>query len=531
MHTYDVDLQELHLRTSGLLGPTGRLLMQRRITKDLLTYLPGKALPALAAFITVPIYTHLFSPDEFGNYVLATAASEFLLLGAISGFGQASVRFFSTYQLKSGLSSYFATIFGSVGLITVLVAAACSSLLLIFRPLIPSDLYPLLWAALALFVVSAWFNTLTDVLRGQEESRWYSLVWISQHYGGIIFGLILVLVLGTGISGLIWGQTLSLLLPTIPLIWFTTRSVAIRPAHLNRADFKQLWTFAWPVTIGNIAFWTLSLADRYIVNMFRGSYEVGLYAIANKISSRTILLLASLFFLVPAPLISRLWEERGRQVTEEALTEFTRMLFLMIIPAVVGISLIAAPLVRLLADEAYFRGYTAIWLVAFASMALGLSDLGSIGCLVTNRTRLIARNQCLAAGAGLILNFILVPKFGFMGAAMSAAIAFSLLAGLQAVTSARFLTWRWPITSLWRVLTASVAMSASVLLLQVSIPSSTTVWQVAGLLISVIVGGLTYGSVLWILGEISPHHMFELFRLDRHRSVISQVTGKTGHKG
>ena len=82
--------------------------MQRRITKDLLTYLPARALPALAAFITVPIYTHLFSPAEFGNYVLAVAAAEFLLLATVTGFGQAAVRFFSAYQLRSGLSSYFA---------------------------------------------------------------------------------------------------------------------------------------------------------------------------------------------------------------------------------------------------------------------------------------------------------------------------------------------------------------------------------------------------------------------------------------
>ena len=76
-------------------------LMQSRITKDMLTYLPGKALPALAAFITVPIYTRLFSPAEFGNYILAVAAEEFLLLGTATGLGQAAVRFFSAYKLRS----------------------------------------------------------------------------------------------------------------------------------------------------------------------------------------------------------------------------------------------------------------------------------------------------------------------------------------------------------------------------------------------------------------------------------------------
>ena len=109
--------------------------MQKRITKDLLTYLPGKALPALASFITVPIYTRLFSPAEFGNYVLAVAAAEFLLLATISGFGQGAVRFFSAYQRRSGLSSYFAAIFGSVGLIALLAAAASAGILMIFRSL------------------------------------------------------------------------------------------------------------------------------------------------------------------------------------------------------------------------------------------------------------------------------------------------------------------------------------------------------------------------------------------------------------
>jgi O-antigen/teichoic acid export membrane protein len=504
--------------------------MQKRITKDLLTYLPARALPALAGFITVPIYTRLFSPDQFGNYALAVAAAEFLLLGTITGFGQGAVRFFSAYQLRSGLSSYFAVVFGSVGLITLAAAAASASILVIIRSLIPSDLYPLLWAALALFVANACFTTLTDVLRGQEKSRWYSVIWISQCYGGVIFGLILVLVFKMGVGGLIWGQTLGLLLAIIPLVWLTTRSVAIRPAHFNRSDFRQIWTFAWPVTIANIAFWTLSLSDRYVVELFRGSYEVGLYSVAGKISARTIQLFVSLFVLVPNPIVCRLWEERGRQATEEALTIFTRMFFLMVIPAVFGLAVVAVPLVRLLADEAYFDGYRAIWLVACASMALGLIELARVGCLVTNRTRLIALNQCVAAGAGLILNFILVPVFGFMGAALSTAVSFSLLVGLLAISSARFLTWRWPLTTLWRVLTASAAMSAAVLLLQVGLRSDTTVWQAVSLLLSIMVGALTYGLVLWVLGEIAPGHLLDLFGADRRRAAINPATGETGRE-
>jgi len=320
------------------------------------------------------------------------------------------------------------------------------------------------------------------------------------------------------------------LLPIAPLVRLTTRSVAIRTADFDRSDFRQLWAFALPFTIGNLAFWSLSLADRYIVEVLRGSYEVGLYSVAAKIPQRSIQLLVGLFFLVPAPIISRLWEERGRQATEEALTAFTRMFCLMVIPAVAGLALVAAPLMRLLADEAYFAGYPVIGLVACAAAGLGLSDLGSSGCLVTNRTHLIARNQCLAAGAGLILNLIFVPVLGFIGAALSAALSFSFLAGLQAITSARFLTWRWPLRSLWRVLVASAAMAGSVLLVRAGLPSDTTVWQVVNLLLSIAIGALVYGAVLWALGEISPPQLRGLIGADPRRPSIAPTTRETGRE-
>lgn len=502
--------------------------MHKRITKDLLKYLPGQALPALAGFITVPIYTRMFAPDQFGDYVLAAAAVEFLLLGTATGFGQAAVRFFSTYQLKSSLSSYFITVFSSIGFIVVTAAGIGAGFLALLRSFIPADLYLLLWLAILLFIVSACSATLMDVLRGQEKSIWYSVFSIIQSFGGIIFGLILVLGFRMGIAGLIWGQTLGFLVPMIPLIWLTTRSVDFRFARTDPAGYKQLWAFALPFTLGNLAYWTLSFSDRYILEIFRGGYEVGLYSVASKISWRTIQLLVNLFFLVPAPLISRLWEERGRQATEEALTAFTRIFFLIIIPAVSGITILAAPLVRLLADEAYFGGYPAIWLVACASMALGLTNLGISGCLVANRTHLVARNQCLAAGASVILNLILVPMFGFMGAATSALLSFSLLAGLVAISSSRFLTWRWPLRSLWRVLIASAAMAVSLLLLETVLPIATILWQVTSLLLSVMVGAMVYGLALWALGEVSPQQLVVLFRADRSHMISNVVAGNTG---
>lgn len=501
--------------------------MQKRITKDLLTYLPGQALPALAAFITVPIYTRLFLPKDYGNFLLAVTVTEFLLLATTTGFGQAAVRFYSAFRLKTGLSSYFSIVITSLALITVIVVCVYTSILIIFKNLIPVDIYSLLWAALAFFVVSAWFATLSDVLRGQEKSKWFSLFSIIQSFGGILFGLLLVLQFKIGIVGLIWGQVLGLLIPIPALLWLTSRSIPIGKEYFNQADFKKIWLFALPFTLGNISFWILSSSDRYIINLFHGSFQVGLYGVANKISWRSVQLLVYLFYLVPAPIVSRLWEEQGVKATEDALRSFTRIFFLIIIPAVVGLSVIAAPLVKLIADEAYFSGYTAIGLVACASMAQGLANLANTGCLVSNHTKLIAKNQVIAAVVGLILNFSLVPSFGFMGSAFSAIIAFSVLVILNSKDSARFLTWHWPWNSLWHVLVASAAMSAVVLSIQLGFKPESVLGQVVLLLISISIGALTYGLILRFFKEISFNQLFSFFqanpRMDAKYSEKDQM--------
>ncbi len=438
------------------------------------------------------------------------------MLATITGFGQAVVRFFSIFNNRNELPNYFATIFFSTGLVTLLITAVSSSILGLVGSYISYELLPLLWAALALFVASAWYATLMDVLRSQEKSSWYTFISICQSFSGIIFGLILVLEFGMGITGLVWGQTLGLLWPIIPLIWLTTKSATIHRMNIKGSDIRQLWKFAWPFTFGNIAFWSLSLADRYIVNMFRGSYEVGLYTVANKISWRTIQLLVYLFFLVPAPIISRLWEERGRKAAEEALTAFTRVFFMTIIPAVCGLSVVAAPLIKLITEEAYFDSYQAIWLVACASMGLGLTNLGCTGCLVSKRTYLIARNQCVMAGIGLGLNFLLVPKLGYIGAALTAVVSYSILAGIQAYTSSHYMTWRWPIKSLIKVILASSLMAGAVLVVEAAMPEDTMVWRVVSLSLSILSGALVYGLALWILREISPRSLSNLFRSDRN---------------
>ncbi len=481
--------------------------MHRRIVSDLLSYLPAKALPAVTPFITVPIFTRQFSPDQYGDYMLAFGVAELLLAATCSGFAAGAVRFYAAYDRAADLPGYFAALLTSITVVIVAASSLTALGLALGRGAIAPNLYPLLWVALLTFMVNAWYTGLVHVLRAQERSRWYTAFEIASRYGTVILSLVLIFGFGAGVEALLWGQFLALLIAAGPLYWLATRGLSVRVLAPPPDAVRRMWRYALPLTAGNIAFWSLRLADRYIIQGFRSTYEVGLYSVSYNLSARSIDLVVGLFFLVPGPIIMRLWEEQGRVAAEEALASITRLFFMLIVPAVAGLAVTAAPLVRLLADAAYFDGHRAIWLVACASMAFGLGQLGSFGLLLENKTGLVARNQFLVTGLSVGLNILTVPIWGFMGAALSAAVSFTLLAGLQSACSARYLTWRWPVKSFLHVVAAAVTMAGVVALFLEAFggydarTSSGTLVLVC--LTAVIIGMVSYGFILVALGEFS----------------------------
>jgi len=60
--------------------------------------------------------------------------------------------------------------------------------------------------------------------------------------------------------------------------------------------------YSFPLVLGNLAAWVLSLSDRYILEFFRGSQEVGIYSASYAISEKSIFLLVSLFMLASGPI-------------------------------------------------------------------------------------------------------------------------------------------------------------------------------------------------------------------------------------
>lgn len=485
--------------------------MLERFIKDILTYLPSKFLPALTGLITAPILTRLLIPAEYGNWALAIGVSDFLFALACSGIGASVIRFFPAYRTRSELDYFFVSLISTTGL-TIIVASLLSFLLLfIFQTKIPATLYPLLIISILIFIVQSVFTIFSEVARAQNRSSlytWYNLIF---YYGSLGLGIFLLVFFKLGVKGLMLG-TLAIVVVALPFLLHTTlQGIQLSWRYLRNSDIFELWRYAWPLALGNIAFWGLRISDRYVIGLFRNEAEVGLYSAVYNLSDKTINILVTLFLLSMGPLVHTVWEEQGREATEKTLAMVTRLFLIICLPATIGLSILALPFISIFTGSAYHEGYRIVGYVAFSAFAYGLAQIVSRGTLIAKQSGKVGINFIVSAVVNVGLNVLLIPKYGYIVAGVTTLIGYALLFTLQTISAHPYLTWHFPFITLRNILLASTIMGLTAwgvfLFAGKGNPES-----VLALFLSVFTGALTYFIALWLLGEVNEEEKLKILQ-------------------
>ena len=80
------------------------------IFTDMIKYAPSKLCGMLGNVITVPIYTSLFTTEQYGLYTISIAMLSFLCIIFSDWVGLSGLRFFRHHQLMEDLPKYLTTL-------------------------------------------------------------------------------------------------------------------------------------------------------------------------------------------------------------------------------------------------------------------------------------------------------------------------------------------------------------------------------------------------------------------------------------
>jgi len=215
--------------------------------------------------------------------------------------------------------------------------------------------------------------------------------------------------------------------------------------------------------------------------------EVGIYSASYNITDRTIGLLATLFMLAGAPIGMSIWERQGENEIKKFVCEQTRYYLIFCLPAVVGLSVLAKPIIEIFTTQKYYEGYRIIPLVALGCFFLGLQHRFQWGFSLHKKTGFISVAIVVSGLLNLFLNFLLIPQYGYMLAAITTLISYVFLLFLMIIVSRRFFIWEFPFKSLAKAMCASSVMGIVVYHIGNSLTSSTLLNLVLGICFGIVV--------------------------------------------
>jgi len=471
--------------------------MIRNFSKDFMQYLPAQIVPTIVGLISLPIFTHLFLPADYGNYTLVVSTVSILCI-IVGWLSMAIIRYYQNSKDNNKLSEFY----GNVIILLILSIAAVVFLyfitLLYLRVKISPQLWDLFLLGIPLFIFSASCQTLLQFLRASRQINYYTIFSASISLATFCIGLVFVMLLKVGVNGLILGLMLSniIILPFL-LVVELKDIVPLNFRNFSIKKTKEMMKYGFPLMVGNLAAWILDVSDRFVLKIYRGSGEVGIYSAHYTISQSSILLFVSLITLTAAPLCFKIWEEQGEARSQKFMNRVTRYYLLLGIPIVIGISILAKPITIILTPVQYLSGYPIISLIAVGVFFLGLEQLFQFGLLFYKKTFYIMLMIIFCGLLNLGLNFWLVPKYGYIAAAFSTLVSYVVLFISILLISKRFYTFKFPLLSSIKILFSSLFMGALIFIAGLFVDLSNILYFST----AVITGIIIYISLLLILKE------------------------------
>lgn len=385
----------------------------------------------LLQIITIPILTSLLSPQIYGVAALFVSALSFASVFALAGIDVSYARTFHSKTPPNGVDvEHFCWRFA---VFSALVTAGVSGMIWVAVSTRSAEFNSWLATLLVIGIVLSVGHTMT-LTRARLDGR-YKVMATATFVSGIVSSAASI-----GIAFWYRKDELALILPMllsylIPLLLLGSPSfVALtKRSSLSRNEGIPLIMIGLAAIVTAPMHWLLSSSDRWFLHHFHGAEAVGVYSIGYSVA-----IIGSIFngavMSVWLPEASREYEQDRERAKLTLGRLMSRLIAAM---AIIWLMVTAAggDLVRLLANERYHSAANYVPFIAGGVFFYGISQLALYGLVLVKQFKWAAFWWLVGGIICLFLNFLLVPRYGGYGAAVTQSVSFAFLAIVILATS------------------------------------------------------------------------------------------------
>ena len=378
-------------------------------------------------FFQNPIMARFLGPDGLGLFSMAMIIVSIIGIIAVFGIDSAIIKYVAEYKGKeqkekvySLVSSAFVTIL-IIGVITSLALFASSN---IFASIFNMPLLSLLLKIYAFaFPFSLMHGVIISYLNGLREMRYYAFIMILQASLALAF-ILALLMIGLGVEGAMLGIVFAIIVTASVATVIIKKFVRFTVSDYKKST-KILASFGSRMLGANFIAEIYYSIDILMIGYFLTSTEVGYYAVAISLS-RFFWLVPSSMATVAYPAISEYWAKDNHQAINKLIDRSTKYSACILAFAGMLVIFFAKDIVTFLFTPDFLPAVLPLTILIIGTVILGI--IQSMGRVFpgVGKPGLTLKISAIRTVVAILLNMILIPIYGIIGAAVATTASYVL---------------------------------------------------------------------------------------------------------
>jgi O-antigen/teichoic acid export membrane protein len=394
------------------------------LSSSVIWYGVGNIFVRSVGFFLLPLYSNLISAAEFGNYSLLMSVYAVTLVVYQLGMFNAMSKFFIEENSDIKRKLIFSSILNSIiitGILLTLLLWPVSSEIsyVIFSTHDFSSLLMLVFVSVFLDTVNAYILYLLKTMELAKKAVTYTAFGALLNLG---LNILFVYYLRLSVAGIIYAQLISVFVLCLALLILIKENYVFR---IDKVIMKAVIRFSLPLLLANIFTAGNNVADRFILNIFAGREQVGIYSFSYRIAIIMSIYVLSFYAAWNPHSLNLYYYEDYKNSFGKTLNKLVASCLVLLLI----VSLFIKYLFQIhisgfyLFNPAFQSGIIIIPIVMTGYIFNGISLFYTVYPSVSNKTFHILIANVSAFALNLGLNIFLIPRFGMIGA------AFATLAG------------------------------------------------------------------------------------------------------
>lgn len=373
----------------------------------------GPIIGMMISMLTVPVTTRLLSPEEYGKSSLFTLFQSLFLIIGLLGIDQGYVRFYNDKKIEKDKllqNSLFLPFCFSVFLILVCI--------LFFKPIsvfLFGSLEIGLMISFCFFIPILLLNRFFLLqIRMDLRGKLYSLLNVVSQIINFLILLLFLIFYQKSFRSIVYATIVGMIVNTAVIFVFIDKSFIKSKISVSKELQKQLLKFSLPLVPATLLSWLLNSFDKIGLRTWSNFEELGLYAAAFKIVA-LLNVFQNIFSTTWVPIAYR-WNDEN--VPKEKFEQVSTIV-LSIMTCLFAFVVVFRDFIMLFLGNEYRNTSSIFVFLLFVPVLYTISETTSLGIGFSKKTIYSLFSSMFAVVFSLLGNYLLIPKYGAVGAAIS----------------------------------------------------------------------------------------------------------------